>query len=369
MRRRGWIPWPLRLLASGVGVVVVLAGTATANAQARPDPVAGWVGHHAAPLAGVDPAAPLDDLAPLRQAIGDAEIVGLGESTHGAAEQETLKHRTLRLLVEQMGFRSVAWEEDWTTGLQIDRSIRTGNGDLDALMRQMSPQWQSRQVADVLAWLRDYNAGRTDKVRFVGVENYLLRALAYDAVDHYVARAAPERLAELRRHLRVVRPSTPDMFAYIRWFLSVPDKAPYLRHARRVFALVKGVAHRPGDRAHALALHHARQIVSFYEHYSLPQPPASDSLVYRDAHAAQNLRWWRHDTGDKIAYWGASAHTANAPRLRTAAPPPVRRWLAAPIRTRGLADRGPGSYMAGGSLRQWFDMIVHRQELTPARPA
>ena len=80
------------------------------------------------PLTTVDPAAPLGDLTPLRRAIGDAEIVGLGESTHGAAEEETLKHRTLRLLVERMGFRSVAWEEDWSTGLQIDRYIRTGKG-------------------------------------------------------------------------------------------------------------------------------------------------------------------------------------------------------------------------------------------------
>ena len=183
MRRRGWISgWSLRVLVPVVGVVV-LAGTLPARAEARPDPVTGWVRHHAAPLTTVDPAAPLGDLTPLGRAIGDAEIVGLGESTHGAAEEIALKHRTLRLLVERMGFRSVAWEEDWTTGLQIDNYIRTGKGDLDTLMRQMSPQWQSRQVADVLAWLRDYNTGRTDKVRFVGVEYYLLGSLAYDAVD------------------------------------------------------------------------------------------------------------------------------------------------------------------------------------------
>ena len=442
MRPRGWTSrWPRRLLASGVGALVVLAGTATADAQARPDAVTGWVRHAAAPLTTVDPAAPLGDLTPLRRAIGDAEIVGLGESTHGAAEEETLKHRTLRLLVERMGFRSVAWEEDWTTGLLIDDYIRTGKGDLDALMRRMSPQWQSRQVADVLAWLRDYNAGRTDKVRFVGVEYYLLGSLAYDAVDAYVAGTAPGRLAELRRHLRVIRPSTADMFQYIQWYLSVADKRPYIRHARQVARLVRDVPHRPGDRAHALALHHARQIVSFYVHYSLPQPPASDSLVYRDAHAAQNLRWWHRYSGDKVAYWGASAHTANAPRLRIVVPPgpdwryatagsylrrwfgpryvsigftfdhgtvslgpgetvtlpppapgwferpfgrvgldqfaldlhssapaPVRDWLEAPIRTRGLPDAGPGSSMTGGSLAQWFDVIVHRQELTPAQP-
>lgn len=260
----------------------------------------------------------------------------------------------------------------------------------------MSPQWQSRQVANVLRWLRDYNAGRADKVQFVGVEYYLTQRLAYDVIDTYVARTAPERLAELRRHLRAIRPSTSNIFEHIQWYLSVADKRPYIRHARQVYELVKGLPHRPGDRAHALALHTARQIVSFYEHYNLPQPPASDSLVYRDAHAAQNLRWWRNYSGDKVAYWAASAHTANAPQLRIAVPPdpdwferpfgkvgldqfaldlrtsaapPVRSWLQAAIKTCGLADRGPDSYMAGGSLAQWFDVIVHRQELTPTQPA
>jgi Erythromycin esterase len=157
-RRRSISRWLRQLLASGVGVVMVLAGSLTASSQARPQPVTGWIRHHAIPLDTVDPAAPLGDLMPLRPAIGDAEIVGLGESTHGAAEEETLKLRILRLLVERMGFRSVAWEEDRTTGLLIDEYIRTGRGNLDTLMAQMSPKWQSLQVADVLAWLRDYNA-------------------------------------------------------------------------------------------------------------------------------------------------------------------------------------------------------------------
>jgi erythromycin esterase-like protein len=164
MDRRRWIPgWPRRLLAPIVGVMVVLAAALPAHARSRPQPVTGWIRHNAAPLETVDPTAPLHDVASLRRSIGDAEIVGLGQSTHGAAEELTLKHRALRLLVERLGFRSVAWEEDWTTGLRINEYIQTGKGDLDTLMGQMSPQWQSRQVADVLAWLRDYNADHADK--------------------------------------------------------------------------------------------------------------------------------------------------------------------------------------------------------------
>ncbi len=435
---RRWLP---RALAAAVGVTAVLAGTLAGWADTRSRPVTGWVRHHAAPLDTVDPAAPLDDLAPLRQSIGDAAIVGLGESTHGAAEELTLKHRTLRLLVEQMGFRSIAWEDDWTTGLQVNEYIRSGAGDLDALMSRMGPQWQSRQVADVLQWLRDYNAERADKVQFVGVEYFFTWLEAYDAVDAYVAATAPERLAELRGHLQEIRPrpSTPDIWAHIQWIQGVDDKEPFALHARAVHELVNGLPHTPDDRDHALTLHHARQIMSFYEHFTLSD---AEALVYRDAHAAQNLRWWRDYTGDKVAYWAASAHTANAPQLRiavppdpdmrfpsagsylrrwygeqylsigftydhgtlgigagetvtmpppaedwferpfgkvrheqfaldlrTPAPPPVRRWLEAPIVTRGLADRGPDSYMAGGSLAQWFDVIVHRQEVSPVLPA
>jgi erythromycin esterase-like protein len=429
------------LLAATVGVTMVLAGVSAAEARTPEQPVTSWTRHTAIPLDTVDPAAPLDDLLALRRSIGDAEIVGLGESVHGAAEEERLKHRTLRLLVERMGFRSIAWEEDWTTGRQVDEYVRTGKGDLAVLMARMSPQWQSREVADVLRWLRHYNAGHSDKVRFVGVEYYLTGPEAYDAVEAHVARTAPKRLPELRRHLPAIRPSTSDMFEYIQWYTELPDKQPYLRHARRVHELVAGLPHRPGDRAHALALHTARQILSFYEHYALPQPPASDSLVYRDQHAARNLRWWHDLTGDKIAYWAAAAHTANVSRLRiavppdpdwryptvgsylrrwfgqrylsigftfdhgtvslgpgqtvvlprpapgwferpfgdvgadqfvldlrTPAPPPVRSWLEAPVRTRGLPDRGPGSHLAGGALADWFDVIVHRQEVTPTVP-
>lgn len=428
---------PLRLLTLAVGFMMMLAGAHTADAASGSQPVAAWARHNATPLTTVDPTASLDDLQPLRQSIGDAAIVGLGESVHGAAEETKLKHRTLRFLVEEMGFRSVAWEEDWATGRQIDRYIRTGEGDLDALVSQMSPQWHSREVADVLRWLRDYNAGHDDQVQFVGVEYYLTGLPAYDAVDAYVAATAPERLAEAREHLQVIRPSTPNIFEHIQWYTGVPDKQPYIDEAHAVLALVEGLPHAPDDRAQALAVQQARQIVSFYEHFSLPE---DEALVYRDAHAAENLRWWRDFTGDKVAYWAASPHTANAPDLRiarppdpdmrfpsagsylrrwygqqylsigftfdhgtvslgggetaamlpptpewfeqplgvtdidqfildlrTPAPPPVRNWLESPASTRGLPNFGPDSSIDGGALAQWFDIIVHTQEVTPAQ--
>jgi erythromycin esterase len=44
----------------------------------------------------------------------------------------------------------------------------------------------------------------------------------------------------------------------------------------------------------------------------------------------------------------------------------VHRWLDAPVVTRGLPEGGPDAHMAGGTLAQWFDLIVHCQTVTPA---
>jgi hypothetical protein len=83
--------WPLRL--SALLSVLLLAGTVWLvgqGAQATQNhPLADWLQGQAKPLDTTNPGAPLADLRPLRRMVGDAVIVGLGESTHGSHEQFT----------------------------------------------------------------------------------------------------------------------------------------------------------------------------------------------------------------------------------------------------------------------------------------
>jgi erythromycin esterase len=442
------------LLSGGVGpaaqAVAAEGGAAGVVAAARVPgvqdsrAVTAWVERNADRLRTVDPAEPLDDMEFLRRSVGDAAIVGLGEPAHRISEVTALKHRSVRYLVERMGFLSVAWEGDWTLGLEVDAYVRTGKGDATELLNRMSPAWRTRETADLLDWMRDHNAGRgaADQVGFFGTEYYTTWLPAYDAVKRYVAQVAPGRVPELGRHMKDIVPTKTDAFAHAQWYMNeVKDKKPYIADARRVYDLVKGLPHRPGDRAHSLALHSARQILWFYEHYDLPW---EEAYVSRDARAAENLRWWRSYSRDKVVYWAASAHSAVAPDLKVTAPPgpdvawpsvgsylhrwygrgyrsigftfdhgtvgtdsggtvtapapapdwferpigqasgfpqlaidlrgpapaPVREWLRAPVKTRGITDTASpyDSYMTGGTLEQWFDVIVHRREVTAARP-
>jgi len=425
-----------RLLAATVIVTALSAGTppAPARAAAHGDDgaVTAWARQEARRLATVDPDAPLTDLRHLNRALGDATIVGLGEATHGSAELTGLKHRVLRLLVTELGYRSIAWEEDWSLGLQINEYLRTGTGDLAALVNRMSTAWRSAETVDVLRWLRDWNVHHED-VTFVGTEAYATRPMLYDLVEAYIAERAPERLAEARTHLAELTPDDDDMGAYVQWYwFGVPDKAPYVRHAHDLYDLVAAVAHRPGDREHELYLQHTRQIVGFYEQFADANP-----FAFRDVHAARNLRWWQRFAGGKVAYWAANGHTLDGPALRLVqpeypalefagvgsflrdwygrrylsvgftldrgdvvsegrvvtmppaaadwleapfapvaaaqftldlrreAPRPVRRWLDAPTRTRAIPEGGHGSYLIGGTPRQWFDLVVHRQVSSP----
>jgi Erythromycin esterase len=268
---------PPRLLAAAIAGAVVIAGAPTVEAGSHPDPVIRWAQHRAASLDTVDPSASLDDMAPLPQSIGDAEIVGLGESVHE-------RPRSLRSSTAPCGCSSSRWafarSPGRRTGLSGGTSTHTsrgGEGDVGTLVSRMSPQWHSHEVADVLRWLCDHNRGRSDQVRFVGVEYYVTGPTAYDTVEDHVADTAPARLPELRSDLQLLRPISPDILAHIAWYQGLADKEPYIEAAHRVLALMKGLPPAHDDGARELTVQQARRSCGSMSTSACPPPMPSSS--------------------------------------------------------------------------------------------
>lgn len=133
-----------------------------------------WLQENLVQLSGTDPDASLDDLEPLRDIIGDARLVGIGEPAHFLHEYYELKHRILRFLVERMGFTIFGFESAWSEGLAVDRWLQTGDGRLDPLLLDgiTNRMGGCEEMRAQLEWMRQWNTdpSRGAKLHYAGFD-------------------------------------------------------------------------------------------------------------------------------------------------------------------------------------------------------
>lgn len=127
----------------------------------------------ATPLHGLDPDADDDsELEVLREIIGDARVVCLGESAHFTSEFVRLRDRVTRFLARQLGFSAFVLESGLPEGLGVDRWVHGGPGELAAIARGGVTLAMGRctEMHAQLRWLREHNATATQPVSFYGMD-------------------------------------------------------------------------------------------------------------------------------------------------------------------------------------------------------
>jgi erythromycin esterase-like protein len=122
-----------------------------------------------------------DDLDVLIKEIGDANIVLLGESTHGTHEYYTWRTAITKKLITEKGFDFVAVEGDWTDSYKIDQFIKGPSRDSAAMIEALkqydrwpSSMWGNYEMAALLQWMNNYNQDKPDtgKIGFYGLDLY-----------------------------------------------------------------------------------------------------------------------------------------------------------------------------------------------------
>ncbi|HVF41303.1 MAG TPA: erythromycin esterase family protein, partial [Gemmatimonadaceae bacterium] len=167
-------------------------------------------------LRGIDPKLKTGDLAPFRTIVGEARFVALGESTHTSAGFYQAKVRLIRYMIEQMGFRVLAFETPWLQGLGVSQYVASCTGGVENAMAGMFRVWQDTNVRDLLIWLCEYNrAHPTDPVTFYGFDIQEPWKNA-PALEKFITSAAP---AELGR-MQLIRRCLGATAASDQWFLS-----------------------------------------------------------------------------------------------------------------------------------------------------
>jgi erythromycin esterase len=125
------------------------------------------------PFDGTDVDLPRDDLAPLWDLVGDARIIGLGETVHTSGGFYAAKHRLLRVLIEDHGVRTLALEGPRTPARELDEYLVSGRCDLpaDEVLLPIPKVFSDDNTYALMRWICERNAAEpSDPVRLFGFD-------------------------------------------------------------------------------------------------------------------------------------------------------------------------------------------------------
>jgi erythromycin esterase len=270
-----------------------------------------WLQTNHIPLVSVSPNSPLTDLQKLTPLIGNAQIVGLGEVTHGSREIFQMKHRLVRFLVENKGFTVFALEADMAATEKINHYLLTGKGDVKKLLAQLGFwTWNTEEVLDLLVWMRMYNQKSTTKIRIVGIDMQLPEASLTTLQQFSDQRDTlwKEPLHVFKDVIKKLR-NTPNIRQGTLANADLLEKS----FDSAYFQLLQRIEMRKGIYLNSMTLDELawlRQqlgLVSQFVRYQLL--PITEAVKYRDACMAENLVWAINQYSHaKVALWAHNVH-------------------------------------------------------------
>lgn len=171
-----------------------------------------------------DPLPPLDDadFAAAFDRFGDAQVVLLGEGTHGTSEFYRARSAITRRLIDRHGFRVVAIEGDWPDAADLDRFARNRGvwGQRSTFVNFPRWMWRNTEFRSFLHALRAWNLERPadDRAELRGLDVYSLpQSLA--VVLAYLDRIDPEAAILARRRYSCLTPylDQPQRYGAAAW--------------------------------------------------------------------------------------------------------------------------------------------------------
>ena len=274
------------------------------------DEAAAWLRRDSAPLptrmqdAEAAPLAPFDALA------AQAQVVGLGEATHGSREFNELRLALVKRLVERHGFRLIALEASASRWRALEPYVQ---GEAATAATDLTGWIGVRSQRELLDWAREWNlAHRDDRVRIVGVdpqdnefERALLGPFLVQAYGDTIAPAWQQRSAELAAaDEQSSRFGNSTTSVELRQFVielagQLANDGPMLRR-------------RFGDARYEAALAAASDLAAFTD-YNTNSGAVRHSRDWYMALAVMRAIDAAPSSRPKAIYWAHNAHVSTAP--------------------------------------------------------
>lgn len=267
-----------------------------------------WLRTNAIPLRTPDAGSGFDDLQPLKQIIGNARVVGLGEATHGTREFFRMKHRMVEFLATEMGFTIFSIEANMPEAYRVNDYVLRGRGDPKRLLAGMYFwTWNTQEVLDMIEWMREFNASGRGRIQFTG-NDMQTAPVAATIVREFVAKAEPSYLATVNAAYQRVQSAAP-LATNTQALLDIHWDASWAAHGVREYFEAnfdKYVAASTLAEAD-WALQNAR-IVEMAAYVKI------GGGLHRDEMMAHNTRWiLDRNPGAKMALWAHNYHVSRLP--------------------------------------------------------
>jgi erythromycin esterase-like protein len=192
------------LLAASAPGLVWLADAWLAHAWQVPAPPSAsqaaseWIRSHAVVLTTPEAGHGFADMQPLKQIVGNARVVELGEATNGTREFFQLKHRMLEFLATEMGFTIFSIEANMPEAYRLNDHVLHGRGDPKALLKGMYFwTWDTEEVLAMIEWMRAFNQSGKGPLEFTGFDMQTPE-VAFEIVRQFVGQYEPDYEAHIK---------------------------------------------------------------------------------------------------------------------------------------------------------------------------
>ena len=273
--------------------------------------------------------------------VGDAQLVLIGEASHGTSEFYAARAQITRRLIEDRGFGAVAAEADWPDAYRVNRYVRGGGDDATAeealrgFERFPTWMWRNAAVLDFVGWLREHNGrpGRDERAKagFYGLDLYSLYRSVHEVIS-YLDRVDPAAADRARKRYACVDQFSDDdaqVYGFAAAFGAgeecerevVAQLVDLQRHAVE-YARRDGLM---ADDELFYAEQNARTVRAAEEYYRAMFSGRVSSWNLRDRHMADTLDALaghltrQRGAPAKIVVWAHNSHVGDARATETAA--------------------------------------------------
>ncbi|KVN13754.1 MULTISPECIES: erythromycin esterase family protein [unclassified Burkholderia] len=316
----------------------------------------------------------------------DADVVLLGESTHGTDEFYRMRARITARLVDECGFDTIAIEGDWPDAWRVNRYVQgdAAMADADAALADFTRfpawMWRNRPMREFVGWLRDRNATlpRQSRAGVYGLDLYSLYRCA-DAVIRYLDDVDPGQ-AELARQRYAALDHVREPGAYGHAVASgarpaaTADVLAQLRQLREREAAYLAQDGIDALDAQFFAEHNAQVVVNAENYYRAMFGSRANTWNLRDAHMRDTLfalRRHRARCGcaGRAVVWAHNSHVGDA---RATEMHLRGEWTLGQLVREALGERalsiGFTAYTGHVSAASRWDGDVERKWMRPALP-